>query len=118
VGAHAPVPAPVGAGSSSAAPTDDASTVDALLAGLLAPSALPAAEVVSADAEWAWEATRDGEEEMRRLLEMLPPAADAADANDAQLEELDIDLDFDMGRYIDAAALGFESTQAPALGVF
>jgi hypothetical protein len=85
-------------------------------------SALASQEVVDAtDGAWAWEATRDGEEEMRRLLEMLPATTEETsilEEDGAQLEELDID--FDMSSYINAAALGFEPgvSQVPALGVF
>jgi hypothetical protein len=57
----------------------------------------PAPEALSA-AEWAqWDAPVDAAAEMRALLEMWAPPADALD-----------DLGLDLGPYMDTAALGLD----------
>jgi hypothetical protein len=75
-------------GSPLSAPHDVAAAMDMDLAGLDA-------------VDWAWDAPVDAAEEMRALLEMWPTAP-TKDGEGAA------DLDLDLGRYIDSAALGLD----------
>jgi hypothetical protein len=74
-----------------------------------------AATAMDGAADWAWDAPVDAAEEMRALLEMWPAPAPAENVDGFSTQDLDLDL----SRYIDSAALGLDLGVSPqSIGAF